>query len=314
MEFFTKIFDGIASLSAKLPSIGVKPFFICALVFIIAVGLIVGFTYFGSHSYKLKSACKKVIKYLALVDDINDDNVGDFTERCFSASAPMMLRDTWVQYLGVRFGYPSDIVSEQEVLDKEVKKHTNVRANVFAGISLIVLAVFAFWGYGTLSGAEMSVIHCAGLLLIGAIYLALVLIGRAQYTKTRDVFYIMQEDLDAKVDFQIEKNYATDASPLMELASIADGIIARNTAKLIELTEQVENFETSSDTYIGDESAEGESAEGIEKIGDNEVEQLSFDSIIAAEEPTDGETEITADSEAEEPTDGEAEITADSET
>ncbi|MEG2541556.1 MAG: hypothetical protein RSB59_07300, partial [Clostridia bacterium] len=250
-------------------------------------------------------------KYLALVDDINDDNVGDFTERCFSASAPMMFRDTWVQYLGVRFGYPSDIVSEQEVLDKEVKKHTNVRANVFAGISLIVLAVFAFWGYGTLSGAEMSVIHCAGLLLIGAIYLALVLIGRAQYKKTRDIFYVMQEDLDAKVDFQIEKNYATDASPLIELASIADGIIARNTAKLIELTEQVDNFETSSDTYIGDESGEVEPTDGVEKIGDNEVEQLSFDSIIAAKELADNDAEVTADTETENET--EVEPTAENE-
>ena len=238
MEFFSKVFTWLANLSSKLPQIDLKAYFIVVLVVIGAVGIVVGFTYLGSHAHKLKAACKKVLKYLANVDSIDDDNVSDFTAECFSQKAPQPLRDSWVEYLGVRFGYPSDIVSEKNVYDKEVKKVKDTRANIFIAVALILVAIFAFWGFGTLSAIEMSVVHCAGLLLSAVIYLVLVLLNRKQIRTTRDAFYDMQDELDAKVNFQVEKNFSTDSSPLVELAAMVDEIIARNTAKEIDLEEE----------------------------------------------------------------------------
>lgn len=238
MEFFSKVFTWLANLSSKLPQIDLKAYFIVVLVVIGAVGIVVGFTYLGSHAHKLKATCKKVLKYLANVDSIDDDNVSDFTAECFSQKAPQPLRDSWVEYLGVRFGYPSDIVSEKNVYDKEVKKVKDTRANIFIAVALILVAIFAFWGFGTLSAIEMSVVHCAGLLLSAAIYLVLVLLNRKQIRTTRDAFYDMQDELDAKVNFQVEKNFSTDSSPLVELAAMVDEIIARNTAKEIDLEEE----------------------------------------------------------------------------
>ncbi|MBR4800948.1 MAG: hypothetical protein IK048_04710 [Clostridia bacterium] len=238
MEFFSKAFTWLANLSSKLPQIDLKAYFIVVLVVIAAAGLIIGFTYLGSKAHKLKAACKKVLKYLSGVDSIDDDNVGDFTAECFSQKAPGSLRDSWVEYLGVRFGYPSDLLSEKNVYEKEVKKVKDSRANLFIGIALILVAIFAFWGFGTLSAIEMSVIHCAGLLLSAVIYLILVFLNRKQIKTTRDKFYDMQDELDAKVNFQVEKNFSTDSSPLAELAAMVDEIIARNTAKDVNFEEE----------------------------------------------------------------------------
>ena len=217
MEFFSKVFTWLANLSSKLPQVDLKSYFIVVLAVIAGVGLIVGLTFLGSKAFKLKSACKKIIK---------------------SQKAPSSLRDSWVEYLGVRFGYPSDLVSEKNVYDKEVKKVKDVRANLYIGIALILVALFAFWGFGMLSSIEMSVVHCAGLLLSAVVYLILVFVNRKQIKSTRDKFYDMQDELDAKVNFQVEKNFSTDSSPLADLAAMVDEIIARNTAKEINLEEE----------------------------------------------------------------------------
>ena len=161
MGFFSKAFDWFANLSNKLPKISFKTYFIIVVAVILGVCAIIALTFLGSRAAKLKSACKKIIKFLSGVESINDDNVGIFNERCFSEKAPQSLRDTWLQYDGVRFGYPSEIVSEQAVYNREVRKLKDVRSTVFIAISLILLAVFAFWGYGTLASNEMGVIHLA---------------------------------------------------------------------------------------------------------------------------------------------------------
>ena len=83
MEFFEKIFDGLTSLSAKLPAIDVKAIFIIAMVAIGAIGIIIGLTFLGSSAFKMKRACKGISKYLANVNEVNDDNAEDFTNTCF---------------------------------------------------------------------------------------------------------------------------------------------------------------------------------------------------------------------------------------
>lgn len=243
MEVFEKAFDWLADLSSKLPAINFKLYFIIVVAVIAAVGLIVALTLLGSRGFRLTKASRKITKYLSGVESVTDENLNDFTTQCFSAKAPQSLRDSWLQYLGVRFGYPSDIVSEQNVYNKEVKKVRDIRANVFIGIALILVAIFAFWGYGTLTSVEMGVVHCAGLLLSGIIYLIIVILSRSQAKKCLEAFDGMLEDLDAKVALQIETDYATDSSPLAELSAITDEIIARNTSKAIDVEEEKDDIE-----------------------------------------------------------------------
>lgn len=237
MEFFEKAFDWMADVSSRLPQINFKAYFIVVLAILFGVGVIFAFTYLGSRSAKLTRSSKKIQKYLDGVDVVNDDNVSEFTEQCFSQCAPQPLRDSWVQYLGVRFGYPSDIVSDKNVYDKIVKKNKDYRSAIYLVVSLVLLGVFAFWGYGTLDAISMSVIHLLGLVLIAIVYLVLNIIHRKQNKSCLDTFYNMQEDLDAKVNLQVEKNFATDSSPLFDLVGMVEEIVARNSSKEIELEE-----------------------------------------------------------------------------
>lgn len=273
MEFFEEAFHWLAGVSEKLPVVDIKMFFIVVLSVISGIGVITAFTLLGSHARKLYVSSKKIRKYLANVDAVDDDNVSDFTAHCFSKKTPQQLRDTWVQYLGVRFGYPSYIVSDSAVYDKFVKKNKDVRSGVFLAISLILLGLFAFWGYGTLQDAKMGVVHLVALVLIGVIYLVLVILARKQNQRCLETFEAMQEDLDAKVNLQIESNYATDSSPLQELNALVEEIIARNTAKAVDIDE---NEQTPIEALIEQKMKEQSETE--------EDEQESIDEILNAQE------------------------------
>ena len=235
MEVLQQIFDGLSSLATKLPAIDVKAIFIIAVGAIALVGIIAGLTFLSSSACKMKRACQAIIKYLAKVDEVNDDNAEDFTSTCFGKKVPTALRDSWVEYLGVRFGYPSEIISESRVFDKEVKKVTNVRANIFIAIALIVTGVLAFWSLGTETFQTMGTILGIGLILAAVIYLILAIVARKEFAKAREAFYEMQDEIDAKVDFHVQKSFSTDASPLAEMTSLIDEIIARNTSKVVEM-------------------------------------------------------------------------------
>ena len=298
MEFFEKAFNWLANISARLPKINFKTYFIVVLSVISGIGVITAFTLLGSHARKLYVSSKKIRKYLANVDAVDDDNVSDFTAHCFSSKAPQSLRDSWVQYLGVRFGYPSDIVSDKNVYEKIVKKNKDYRSGIYLAIALIVLGVFAFWGYGTIEAIAMSVVHFVGLVAIGVTYLVLIIINRKQSKRCLEVFEDMQEDLDAKVNLQVESNYATDSSPLAELSGLVEEIIARNTAKAVDEEQEyaleqtpIEALieETEDEESADEDGEEAQSDEGIEDQEDGAVEQ-TIDELIASE-PQDADEE-----------------------
>lgn len=296
MEFFEKAFNWLAELSSKMPAIDFKTYFIVVVAVIVGIGVIVALTYFGSRARKLIGASKKIEKYLANVDQVDDDNVSDFTAHCFSSKAPQPLRDSWVQYLGVRFGYPSDVVSDGNVYEKVVKKNKDYRSGIYLAIALLVLGFFAFWGFGTLTANEMGVIHFVGLVAIAVVFLVLVIINRKQSKKCLEVFEDMQEDLDAKVNLQVESNYATDSSPLAELSGMVEEIIARNTAKAVDTEQEYALEQTPIEALIEEKTEEEKSAqieeESADETPDEEdgtVEQ-TIDELIASE-PQDADEE-----------------------
>lgn len=276
MEVLQQIFDGLSSLATKLPAIDVKAIFIIAVGAIALVGIIAGLTFLSSSACKMKRACQAIIKYLAKVDEVNDDNAEDFTSTCFGKKVPTALRDSWVEYLGVRFGYPSEIISESRVFDKEVKKVTNIRANIFIAIALIVTGVLAFWSLGTETFQTMGTILGIGLILAAVIYLILAIVARKEFSKAREAFYEMQDEIDAKVDFHVQKSFSTDASPLVEMTSLIDEIIARNTSKVVEMPTE-------------------------EAVEEPEVQEEAPEEVTAEEEPVEAPQEEVAEEPAEAP-------------
>lgn len=309
MEFFEKAFNWLAELSSKMPAIDFKTYFIVVVAVIVGIGVIVALTYFGSRARKLIGASKKIEKYLANVDQVDDDNVSDFTAHCFSSKAPQPLRDSWVQYLGVRFGYPSDVVSDGNVYEKVVKKNKDYRSGIYLAIALLVLGFFAFWGFGTLTANEMGVIHFVGLVAIAVVFLVLIIINRKQSKKCLEVFEDMQEDLDAKVNLQVESNYATDSSPLAELSGMVEEIIARNTAKAVDAEQKYALEQTPIEALIEEKTEEEKSAQIEEESAtetldeeDGTVEQ-TIDELIASEPQGADEEPVQVEEQADEQTD-----------
>lgn len=309
MEFFEKAFNWLAELSSKMPAIDFKTYFIVVVAVIVGIGVIVALTYFGSRARKLIGASKKIEKYLANVDQVDDDNVSDFTAHCFSSKAPQPLRDSWVQYLGVRFGYPSDVVSDGNVYEKVVKKNKDYRSGIYLAIALLVLGFFAFWGFGTLTANEMGVIHFVGLVAIAVVYLVLVIINRKQSKKCLEVFEDMQEDLDAKVNLQVESNYATDSSPLAELSGMVEEIIARNTAKAVDAEQEYALEQTPIEALIEEKTEEEKSAQIEEESADETLDEedgtveQTIDELIASEPQGAGEEPVQVEEQADEQTD-----------
>lgn len=293
MEFFEKIFDGLTSLSAKLPAIDVKAIFIIAMVAIGAIGIIIGLTFLGSSAFKMKRACKGISKYLANVNEVNDDNAEDFTNTCFGKKTPVALSDSWVEYVGVRYGFPSEVMTENRVFDREVKKISYARANIFIAIALIVSAFLAFWGFGCLSGAEIGVIIGLGLLLSAIIYLILVIVARKQFSKAREVFYEMQDDLDAKVDFHVENSYAADTSPLVAMSEIIDDIINRNAEKEVEMPTEEDLAEEGEEEFVDGEVIEEPIEDEIvdEAVADEEVIEDDATADVVEDEMTEEVTD-----------------------
>ena len=239
MSFFNTIFDGLVDLSEKLPAIDIQTFYIVVVAALGVVAIVIGLTFLAAAAHKFRHACGKVRAYLEDEDAITDDNVADFTATCFGAKAPAALRDAWVSYLGVRFGYPSEVFNESAVFDKEVKRPDSVRANIFISVALILTALFSFWGLGAMKTSEVGVVLCLGL-LVGAVgYLVLWLVARSEYKTAKKSYESMLDELDAKVNLQVERDYATDASPLLQVAAIMDGIVARNIARPAPTEEEV---------------------------------------------------------------------------
>lgn len=311
VEFFEKAFNWLAELSSKMPAIDFKTYFIVVVAVIVGIGVIVALTYFGSRARKLIGASKKIEKYLANVDQVDDDNVSDFTAHCFSSKAPQPLRDSWVQYLGVRFGYPSDVVSDGNVYEKVVKKNKDYRSGIYLAIALLVLGFFAFWGFGTLTANEMGVIHFVGLVAIAVVYLVLVIINRKQSKKCLEVFEDMQEDLDAKVNLQVESNYATDSSPLAELSGMVEEIIARNTAKAVDAEQEYALEQTPIEALIEEKTEEEKSAQIEEESAtetldeENGTVEQTIDELIASEPQDVDEEPVQVEEQADEQTDEE---------
>lgn len=309
MEFFEKAFNWLAELSSKMPAIDFKTYFIVVVAVIVGIGVIVALTYFGSRARKLIGASKKIEKYLANVDQVDDDNVSDFTAHCFSSKAPQPLRDSWVQYLGVRFGYPSDVVSDGNVYEKVVKKNKDYRSGIYLAIALLVLGFFAFWGFGTLTANEMGVIHFVGLVAIAVVFLVLVIINRKQSKKCLEVFEDMQEDLDAKVNLQVESNYATDSSPLAELSGMVEEIIARNTAKSVDAEQEYALEQTPIEALIEEKTEEEKSAQIKEESADETLDEedgtveQTIDELIASEPQGADEEPVQVEEQADEQTD-----------
>ena len=232
MEFFEKAFDAIANGAARVSISDMKLFAIVAFSLIGALILGVGISYAFTATARMQRACRKISKSISSTYRVvNDDNVAQFTKMCFSEYAPRRLREAWIQYLGVRFGYPSEIISRERVFDREIKANRNIRSVIFISAAFVLIGVLSFFAMGTEYKGKLGVLAGIAIIVVALFHLFFVVLGKLQTKQALNAFENMQDDLDAATQLQIEKDYAADSSPLSELATIVDEIIAKNLSK-----------------------------------------------------------------------------------
>ena len=232
MEFFEKAFDAIANGAARVSISDMKLFAIVAFSLIGALILGVGISYAFTATARMQRACRKISKSISSTYRVvNDDNVAQFTKICFSEYAPRRLREAWIQYLGVRFGYPSEIISRERVFDREIKANRNIRSVIFISAAFVLIGVLSFFAMGTEYKGKLGVLAGIAIIVVALFHLFFVVLGKLQTKQALNAFENMQDDLDAATQLQIEKDYAADSSPLSELATIVDEIIAKNLSK-----------------------------------------------------------------------------------
>ena len=235
MDFLRKIFDAVANGAAKASVVDYKIFAIIAISLIVALGIGIAISYAFSGIAKLRFATKKISKLIQnKYKIIDDENVAAFTKECFSEQAPRRLREAWIQYLGVRFGYPSDIISREKVFDREVGSNRNIRSVVFIAISFLIVGLLSFFCMGSAYKEKLGIVAGVAIILVSIIHLLFVLAAKIEYKRALKAFETMQDDLDAATQLQIEKDYAADSSPLSDIASIVDEIIAKNISKDVQ--------------------------------------------------------------------------------
>lgn len=229
MEILTKVFSFFAEISSKMPAIDLTACFLIVLILLVVTGGAIMLTYLVSKQRKLFKACRKINKFLAQVETVDEDNVAELG-KCFE-DAPQSLKDAWLKFLGVRFGFPSEFLSDAVLMHERSK---DARPLIFLAISLIATGLFAFWGYGSLETVELGVLHCFALVVIGILFLAFVVVSKKQIKRTAEEFELLQDEIDSKVNLQTDMSFATDGSPLVELAGIIDAIVARNIQKDVD--------------------------------------------------------------------------------
>lgn len=235
MDFLRKIFDAVARGAEKASVVDFKIFAIIAISLIVALGIGIAISYAFSGIAKLRFATKKISKLIQnKYKIIDDENVAAFTKECFSEQAPRRLREAWIQYLGVRFGYPSDIISREKVFDREVGSNRNIRSVVFIAISFLIVGILSFFCMGSAYKEKLGIVAGVAIILVAVIHLLFVLAAKIEYKRALKAFETMQDDLDAATQLQIEKDYAADSSPLSDIASIVDEIIAKNISKDVQ--------------------------------------------------------------------------------
>lgn len=234
VEFFEKAFHWLAGVSEKLPVVDTKLFFIVVLSVILGIGVIIAFTLLGSRARKLYVSSKKSGNILP-------------TSTPWTTTTSAILRRivspknaaTFAWRMGAIFGSAFRISqrhcerfgSVRQVCQKEQRRALGrVCGNLaYPARAVCVLGLWHVERFGNGRCASCGTrayrrdLSCSRHS------------RKKQNQRCLETFEAMQEDLDAKVNLQIESNYATDSSPLQELNSLVEEIIARNTAKAVDI-------------------------------------------------------------------------------
>ncbi|MDD4839391.1 MAG: hypothetical protein PHE93_01800 [Clostridia bacterium] len=243
MSLLDKIYQAISNFSGNFPAIDTSLLYAILLSAIAFLAVVCGLIFLSTGCYKMQKWSKKIIKYLAMIPSISEENEAYFTKECFGSKCPKNLKESWQSFLNVRFGYPSEIVSENKVFETE-RKFSSYPMFLFGTLSLIVIVVI---GIMLTSAVALNTLFVGMLIAFAfAVCLEIVLYFayRFQQKVALTAFRDMQDELDAKILLQNMKEFVADTAGLSEIANELEKIIAK-----IERVKIPDNYED----LVGDE-------------------------------------------------------------
>lgn len=227
MDFFNNIYDKLDAATAGAGNFSVGGWFIIILVALIALFVIIAVLTICNKAHKLRSTSKKVSAFIAGIDSgyIDASNVADFEAKCI-AKAPKEVKESWASFMEVKFGYPSDYMTDELCVRKSRVEYCREW-----GVSLYNACIIIFVGLFFILGMTVSdladvlekSLYCV---ITGAIAsFLLTLIGRLVTADAIKAFFKMQDELDAAVDLQQFKTAEPELSDLDNIADMLDGVL-----------------------------------------------------------------------------------------
>ncbi|MDR2634814.1 MAG: hypothetical protein LBC13_02400 [Clostridiales bacterium] len=235
MQFLNDIYAKLTELTAKIENFEVGGFFIGLVIAIAAIFLIIALCSIGNKATKLKSASRRISKYIANSPDgiIDDENVEDFEIACINKS-PKTVKLQWAAFMEQRFGYPSEFVSEKACYKRpKVLYAREFGVSLFNAVLVVLIGAYFILGIASEKGTLEEVLTNSIYAVIAGAVLSfvLVLIGRLNVNACLKAFYKMQDDLDTAVMLQnlkaVEPSNEELSTASKEIEEVIGGAVAK---------------------------------------------------------------------------------------
>ncbi|MFA5450250.1 MAG: hypothetical protein WC292_07440, partial [Clostridia bacterium] len=245
MEWFSNLIDGLADfLKTKIDFLNVgaySPAFYIAvggIVLVVLAFLIALIAKGNGKSVKFRKYLDDTTEYIQTLGTIDEDNVGYFNARL--PQMPFAVTKGWGNFLEQQTGYPSDYISEREVLgDRKANVKRAAGRGFFKFVSAVVillgiaLAAISCKDMFAANAENITLIVLAvagavcGPLLVYIILLAILNAGyRSQLKKQSAAFHRFLDALDERVLLYREEEDEFVSENIEEINATIEEILA----------------------------------------------------------------------------------------
>ncbi len=241
----------------------------CAYICIVGLTLI-GLVVFGIIMAKISSgrfrkSCKVISDFANESGVINDANLEQFEATCLDDKTNPVLLEGWESFKAARFGYPSEYIDKEKVLDRFDAKKFKVGVLVTSLVLFVIAVIVAVFAIiATREGNQYTLLFAIVAMIVPLIILPCYLPAKPK-KKAEAAFDQTMDDLDTAVQLQNFVERQVDNSRLLDI---------QNRIKEVILAEQSKPIPSKKDQLARRKAAE-------EELAEREEEEESLDDIRA---------------------------------
>lgn len=221
------LYQALVNMSNSLPRTDPLVLYVVLLGTAVLLAAVSGLLFFATGVFSLKTRSRQIIEYLSGVPAVeSQDDERELTKKMFGESCPKYLREAWLIFADLKRGYPSAIVSEEDVFEKQ-KRFSDYPLYIFGALAFFITAAITVFLAGAYDASTLLLSVLLAVLLAVVLEAALFIVYRSLLKKTLKYFRALQDELDAKVLIQNISEYAADTEGLSEIADELEKMAAR---------------------------------------------------------------------------------------